>query len=77
MDMMRIAPDRTQPISPARILRARQRLYSASQALIGRLKRATFSIKRWNPLWDTPATHSQRLAVDRSELSTIKVGPPC
>jgi hypothetical protein len=45
MDMTRDGPDRTLPINPVRILRARQQVYSAPLALIGRLKHATFSIE--------------------------------
>ena len=68
MDMTRNGPDRTLPIDPVRILRARQQVYSASQALIGRLKHATFSIELGAGIChrDTPATHSQRIAIDGS-----------
>jgi hypothetical protein len=45
MDMTHNGPDRTSPIDPARILRAQQQVYSASRALIGRLKHAIFSIE--------------------------------
>jgi len=43
--MTRNGPNRTLPINPVRILRARQKVYSASRALIGWLKHATFSIE--------------------------------
>src|SRR5258708_1489610 len=45
MDMTRNGPDRTLPINPVRILRARQKVYSASRALIGRLKHAIFRLE--------------------------------
>ena len=45
MDMTRNGPDRTLAINSVRILRARQKVYSASLALIGWLKHATFSIE--------------------------------
>jgi hypothetical protein len=45
MDMTRNGPNRTPPINPVRILRARQQVYSVSRALIGGLKHATFSIE--------------------------------
>jgi hypothetical protein len=45
MEMTRNGPDRTQPSNPVRILRARQKVYSVSRALIGWLKHATFSIE--------------------------------
>ena len=43
--MTRNGPVRTQPINPNRILRAWQKVYSASQALIEWLKHATLSIE--------------------------------
>jgi len=45
MDMARNGRNRTFPINLVRILRARQRVYSASLALFGWLKHATFSIE--------------------------------
>jgi len=44
MDMTRNGRNRTLLINLVRILRARQRVYSASLALFGWLKHATFSI---------------------------------
>jgi hypothetical protein len=45
MDMTRNGPDRTLPINPVRILRARQKVYSASHTLIGWWGHATLSIE--------------------------------
>jgi hypothetical protein len=42
MDMTRNGLDRTPPITPVRILRARQKVYSGSRALTDWLKHATF-----------------------------------
>jgi hypothetical protein len=43
MDMTRNRPDRTAPIDPVRILRARQKVNSVYRALIGWSKHATFN----------------------------------
>jgi hypothetical protein len=45
MDMTRDGTNRTLPTNPVRILQASQKVYSASLALIGWLKHATFSIE--------------------------------
>jgi hypothetical protein len=44
MDMTR-GPSRILPVTLGRILRARRKVHSASQALIGRLKQAPFNIE--------------------------------
>ena len=45
MDMTYDGLDRTLPVTLVRILRARQKVYSASRALLGWLKPATYSIE--------------------------------
>jgi hypothetical protein len=56
--MTRNEPNRIPPVNPARILRARQKVYSASRALMSWLKHATFSIEH---VLDPPLGHIESL----------------